>query len=110
MILRPPGISVQPCHRGNPDQSHLQGTSCLTKTAHNCGFTDVTIAPAQSLEHTTQAWWLASTRLHDCSGDEFTMRAVKGTMLALRLNEWSAKVAELADRALQQIYSRKRLV
>ena len=26
-----------------------------------------------SLEHTIQSWWLASIRLHDCAGDEFTM-------------------------------------
>ena len=61
-----------------------------------------------SVEHTVQFWWLASTRLHDCAGDEFTMRAVEKSLCALRLNEWSAGVAGLADRALQQMHARKR--
>ena len=67
-----------------------------------------TLARTQSFEHTVQSWWLASTRLHDCAGDEFTMRVVQDSLCALRLNEWSAKVAGLADRALQQMYARKR--
>ncbi|KKM22874.1 hypothetical protein LCGC14_1620830 [marine sediment metagenome] len=61
-----------------------------------------------SLEHTIQSWWLASIRLRDCAGDEFTMRVVQDSLCALRLNEWSAKVAERADRALQKMYAPKR--
>ncbi len=61
-----------------------------------------------SVEHTVQFWWLASQRLHDCAGDEFTMRAVEESLCALRLNEWSTKVAQLADCALQQMHARKR--
>ena len=61
-----------------------------------------------SLEHTVQSWWLASTRLHDCMGDEFTLWAVSDTLRALRLNQWSPAVAELADRALRQMAVRKR--
>jgi len=60
-----------------------------------------------SLEFVTQAWWLASTRLHDCAGDEFTMRAVRDTLLALRLNEFSPTVADLADEAVQEMYARR---
>lgn len=56
-----------------------------------------------SLEHTVQSWWLASTRLHDCTGDELTMRIVQDSLVALRLNEWSATVAQLADRELQRL-------
>ena len=56
-----------------------------------------------SVEHTTQSWWLASTRLHDCTGDELTMRVVQDALEALRLNEWSATVAQLADRELQRM-------
>ena len=55
-----------------------------------------------SLEHTIQSWWLASTRLHDCTGDELTMRIVKDALMALRLNEWSSTVAQHADDALQR--------
>lgn len=56
-----------------------------------------------SVEHTVQSWWLASTRLHDCAGDEVTMRIVKNTLMALRLNEWSSTVAQLADNELQHM-------
>ena len=59
-----------------------------------------------SIEHTAQSWWLASTRLHDCAGDEFTMRIVKDTLMALRLNEWSSTVAQLADDELQRMARR----
>ena len=61
-----------------------------------------------SVEHVVQSWWLASMRLQDCAGDEFTMRVVAESLRALRLNEWSAKVAGLADLALQGMYARKR--
>ena len=61
-----------------------------------------------SIEHTMQSWWLASIRLHDCAGDECTMRVVQDSLCALRLNEWSAKVAERADRALQRLYAPER--
>ena len=64
--------------------------------------------PAASLEHTVQSWWLASTRLQDCVGDELTMQVVQDSLCALRLNEWSAKVAGLADRELQQMYAPER--
>ena len=66
------------------------------------------ITRTAALEHTIQSWWLASLRLHDCAGDEFTMRVVEDSLVALRLNEWSAKVAGLADLALQGMYARKR--
>ena len=56
-----------------------------------------------SLEHTIQSWWLASIRLRDCAGDEFTMRVVSDSLQALRLDEWSSAVAELADFELQHI-------
>ncbi len=64
------------------------------------------VSDANSLEYVTQSYWLASTRLHDCAGDEFTMRAVRDTLLALRLNEFSLTVAELADEAVQEMYAR----
>ncbi len=60
-----------------------------------------------SVEHTIQSWWLASTRLHDCAGDELTMRIVQNALESLRLNEWSAEVAQLADQALQQMMARR---
>ena len=65
------------------------------------------LARTQSLEHTIQSWWLTSMRLHDCAGDEFTMRVVKDSLRALRLNEWAPKVAEFADRELRQMDARK---
>ena len=69
------------------------------------------LAPnADSLEYVTQAWWLARTRLRDCAGDEFTMRVVRDTLLALRLNEFSPKIADLADEAVQEMYARRRAV
>lgn len=63
-----------------------------------------------SLEHTTQSYWLASTRLHEWSSDELTMRIVQDSLEALRLNEWSATVAQLADRELQRMMARRRAV
>ena len=65
------------------------------------------VTNADSLEYVTQSWWLASTRLHDCAGDEFTMRVVRDTLLALRLNEFSNAIAELADEAVQEMYARR---
>jgi len=61
-----------------------------------------------SLEHTIQSWWLASIRLRDCAGDEFTMRVVSDSLQALRLNEWSPAVAELADFELQHMAAGER--
>ncbi len=61
-----------------------------------------------SLEHTIQSWWLASIRLRDCAGDEFTMRVVSDSLQALRLNEWSPAVAELADLELQHMAAGER--
>lgn len=60
-----------------------------------------------SVEHTIQSWWLASQRLHDCAGDEFTMRVVRKSLHDLRLNEWSPAVAELADYELQHLGERR---
>ena len=68
------------------------------------------VSDANSLEYVTQSWWLASTRLHDCAGDELTMRVVRDTLLALRLNEFSLAVAELADEAVQEMYARREAV
>ena len=65
------------------------------------------VTKADSLEYVTQSWWLASTRLRDCAGDKFTMRAVRDTLLALRLNEFSPTVADLADEAVQEMYARR---
>jgi hypothetical protein len=65
------------------------------------------LARTQSLEHTVQSWWLASMRLNDCAGDEFTMRVVKESLRALRLNDWSSTVAEFADRELRQMDARR---
>ncbi len=61
-----------------------------------------------SLEHTIQSWWLASIRLRDCAGDEFTMRVVSDSLQALRLNEWSPAVAQLADFELQHMAAGER--
>ena len=68
------------------------------------------VSNADSIEYVTQSWWLASTRLRDCAGDEFTMRVVRDTLLALRLNEFSSAVAELADEAVQEMYARREAV
>ena len=65
------------------------------------------LSRTQSLEHTVQSWWLASTRLQDCAGDELTMRVVKDSLRALRLNEWAPKVAEFADQELRQMAARR---
>ncbi len=65
------------------------------------------VTNANSLEYVTQSYWLASTRSHDCAGDKLTMLAVRDTFLALRLNEFSPKIADLADEAVQEMYARK---
>ena len=61
-----------------------------------------------SLEHTVQSWWLASIRLHECAGDELTMEIVQEALIALRENDWSATVAQLADRELQRLTGERR--
>ena len=65
------------------------------------------VTNANSLEYVTQSWWLASTILHDCAGNEAAMRAARDTLLALRLNEFSPAVAELADEAVQEMYAHR---
>ncbi len=64
------------------------------------------VSDADSLEFVTDCYWLARTRLRDCAGDKLKMLAVRDTFLALRLNEWSPKIAELADEAVQEMYAR----
>ena len=69
------------------------------------------VSNADSLEYVTQSWWLASTRLHDirrwADGRNIPMRDVLDTLVVLRLNEYSSKVADLADEAVQEMYARR---
>lgn len=75
------------------------------------------VSDANSLEYVTQSWWLASTRLHDilrwANNRNIPMRVlfageqVLDTLLALRLNEFSPAVAELADEAVQEMYAHR---
>ena len=75
------------------------------------------VTNAHSLEYVTQSYWLASTRLHDIqrwAGDRnipmrvlFAGEQVLDTFVLLRLNEYSSKVAELADEAMQEMYTRR---
>ncbi len=82
------------------------------------------VTNADSLEYVTQSWWLASTRLHDirrwAGGAHVPMRDVLDTLLVLRFkrdvldtllvlrfNEFSPKIADLADEAVQEMYARK---
>jgi len=62
---------------------------------------------ANLVECATQTYWLASSRMNDCTGDELAMSVVRDTFCDLRRNKQSATIAKLADRALQQMYSRR---
>ncbi len=69
------------------------------------------VSDANSLEYVTQSYWLASSRLHDirrwAGGVDIPMRDVLDTLVVLRLNEYSSKVADLADEAVQEMYARR---